>query len=115
MFPKNLTVCDKNVIVLIAKFISKNILTRSMIMKTVKVSEKGQIAIPLEIREETGIRQGDELVLVLDGRKILIEPASKVSKDIKDDFSDLLKLSEKSLMDLWDNEADKVWDTYLEK
>lgn len=84
-----------------------------MIIKTVKVSEKGQIAIPSEMREETGIHQGDELILVQEGKKILIEPVGEVHKQVKDDFSDLLKLSEKSLMKLWDNEADKVWDKYL--
>ncbi len=93
-------------------FISKNILTEAMIVKTVKVSDKGQIAIPLEIREEAGIEKGDELVLVQEGKKILVEPAVKISKRVKDDFSDLLKLSEKSLKKLWDNKADKVWDNY---
>ena len=82
-----------------------------MIVKTVKVSEKGQIAIPIEIRESTGIQQGDELILVQKGNKILIEPVKRVKKYIEDDFSDLLKLSEKSLMKLWDNKEDEVWDT----
>ena len=82
-----------------------------MIVKTVKVSEKGQIAIPIEIRESTGIQQGDELILVQKGNKILIEPVKRVKKYIEDDFSDLLKLSEKSLMKLWDNQEDEVWDT----
>ncbi len=84
-----------------------------MIVKTVKVSDKGQIAIPSEMREETGISRGDEIILVQEGKKILIEPVGKIREKIKDDFSDLLKLSEKSLMNLWDNEADKVWDKYL--
>jgi len=33
----------------IEKYISKNFLTKFMIIKTVKVSDKGQIAIPLDI------------------------------------------------------------------
>ena len=84
-----------------------------MIVKTVKVSDKGQISIPSEMREKTGIHKGDEIILVQEGKKILIEPVEKIHKQVKDDFSDLLKLSEKSLMNLWDNEADKVWDKYL--
>ena len=86
-----------------------------MIVKTVKVSNKGQISIPLEVRKETGINKGDELILVQEGKKILIEVAREVSKDVKDDFSDLLKLSEKSLLKLWDNKADNVWNKYLKK
>jgi len=96
-------------------FISKNILTIDMKIKTVKVSEKGQIAIPLEIREATGIQQGDELLMVQEGKRILVEPAPKVHQHIKDDFSDLLKLSEKSLMCMWDNKEDDIWNRYLKK
>ncbi len=88
---------------------------RTMLVKTIKVSDKGQIAIPLEIREEIGINKGDNLVLVQEGKKILLEPVDKVSKKIKEDFSDLIKLSEKSLMKIWDNKSDEVWDTYLKK
>ena len=80
-----------------------------MIVKTVKVSNKGQISIPLEIRERTGINKGDELMLLQEGNKILIEAAVNVTKKVKDDFSDILKLSEKSLIKLWDNKSDEIW------
>ena len=86
-----------------------------MIVKTVKVSSKGQISIPLEMREETGINKGDELILVQEGKKILIETVGKISKKIEDDFSDLIKLSEKSLTKLWDNKSDEIWNKYLKK
>lgn len=84
-----------------------------MIVKTVKVSDKGQISIPLDVREETGIETGDELILVQENTKILLEPTQKVRKKVKEDFSDLLKLSEKSLVNLWDNDADKIWDDFV--
>jgi AbrB family looped-hinge helix DNA binding protein len=113
--PQDLTLCDKKVIIQKENLISKNILTIFMITKTVKVSEKGQIAIPADIRKETGIRQGDELIIVQEGNKIMIEPVGKVGVAVKDDFSDLLKISENSLMKVWDNKADEVWDKYLEK
>lgn len=82
-------------------------------MKTVRVSEKGQIAIPSDMREHIGIKKGDTLVLIQEGNKILIEPAGRMSKQMGEDFSDLLKLSEKSLLRLWDNKEDEVWDKYL--
>ncbi len=103
------------VFILSERFISKNILTRCMIVKTVKVSEKGQIAIPLDMREETNICQGDELLLVQDGNKIMIESTEKISNKIKDDFSDILKFSEKSLMKIWDNKEDEIWNEYLKQ
>ena len=86
-----------------------------MIIKTVKVSDKGQIAIPLEIREEVGINKGDELVVIQKGEKILIEQSRKFKDKVIDDFSDLAYISEKSLMKLWDNKEDEIWNQYIEK
>ena len=33
----------------------------------------------------------------------------------EDDFSDLIKISEKSLTNLWDNESDEIWNSYWTK
>ena len=84
-----------------------------MIIKTVKVSEKGQIAIPREIREKTGIKRGDELIVVQEGNRIMIERTTQTSERIKDDFSDLIRFSESSLRDVWDNESDEIWNKYI--
>ena len=83
-------------------------------MKIVKVSDKGQIAIPVDIREEAGIERGDELVILESSGRILLEKSEKVSAKVKDDFKDLLKISEISLRKLWDNKEDEIWDKYLE-
>lgn len=77
-----------------------------MKVKTVKMSEKGQIAIPLEIREAIGLKKGDELLLLQEGEKVFIEKATSA---LKDEFEPLLKASEKTLKKLWDNEFDEVW------
>ncbi len=77
-----------------------------MMVKTVKVSEKGQIAIPLEIREAIGLKRGDELLLLQEGEKVFIEKATSA---MKDEFELLLKASEKTLKKLWDNKFDEVW------
>ncbi len=96
-------------------FISKKILTNSMIVKTVKVSDKGQIAIPQEIREEAGIKKGEELIIVQDNGTILLEKAQKVAAKMKDDFKDLLKFSEQSLKKVWVNKEDNIWNEQLKK
>ena len=83
------------------------------IIKTIRVSEKGQIAIPIEIREKLDISYGDELVIVQNEQKLLIEKAPKVSKKIQDDFKDILKYSEQSLKEVWDNPEDDIWNSYL--
>ncbi len=86
-----------------------------MIVKTVKVSEKGQIAIPREMRKKAGINEGDDLIIVQRGDKLLLETTNKIQERLQSEFSDLVKLSEKSLMKLWDNKADEVWNKYLKK
>ena len=86
-----------------------------MEIKTVRVSEKGQIAIPISMRENIGIEQGDELLLVETEGKILIEKADKFSQSMKDDFEDIFKYNEDSLKEVWDNKEDDIWSSYLRK
>jgi len=78
-----------------------------MIVKTVKVSEKGQIAIPTDVREMIGIKKGDDMILYQENGKILLE---KTPEKLKDDFKDLLKHSEAVAKKLWGNKKDGVWD-----
>lgn len=85
------------------------------IIKTIRVSEKGQVAIPIEIRERLNIEYGDELVIVQNAEKLLIEKASKVSNKISEDFSDILAYSEQALKEVWDNPQDDIWNQYLKK
>ena len=80
-------------------------------VKTVKVSEKGQIAIPADVRESIGIKQGDTLVLIQEEKGILLQKAEQVSKKVKDEFSHLLKHSEDVAKKFWGTKADDVWDT----
>ncbi len=83
------------------------------VIKTVKVSDKGQISIPLVIRESAGIYKGDELVIIEDHGKILVEKVDRITKEIKDYFKDILKHGENSLKEIWDNTEDDIWSTYL--
>ena len=84
-------------------------------IKTIRESEKGQIAIPLQMRETLGIERGDDLVLIQIKDKILLEKSQKMEEKIKDDFKDVLKFSERSLKEVWDNKSDDVWNQYLKK
>jgi len=82
-------------------------------IKTIKVSDKGQIAIPQSIRDRIGIDKGDELIIIQVDDKILLERAQKISKQVKDNFKDILKFSEQSLKEVWDNKEDEIWNNYL--
>jgi len=82
-------------------------------MKTIKVSDKGQISIPSSVRQKLGIAKGDNLVLFEIEGKILIEKQQIISEKIKDDFKDILHFSEQSLKEVWDNPEDEIWNQYI--
>jgi len=85
------------------------------IIKTIRVSEKGQIAIPAEIREKLKIMQGDELIIVENNDKLLIEKSRRITNEMKDDFKDMIYYAEQSLKKMWDNPEDEIWNQYLKK
>lgn len=72
--------------------------------RIIKVTDKGQISLPISIRNSLSIEQGDELLIARTKDAIVIK---KINKD---DFSDLLKHSESVARKLWDNKYDEVWD-----
>ncbi|MBI5064695.1 AbrB/MazE/SpoVT family DNA-binding domain-containing protein [Candidatus Woesearchaeota archaeon] len=80
-------------------------------IKTVTVSEKGQISIPTSIRALAGIEKGDTLLLIHEKDQILLKKAKRLHKETKDEFSHLLKHSEDVAKKLWGSKADDVWDT----
>ena len=71
--------------------------------KIIKVTDKGQISLPVGMRDSLKIKQGDELFVSEDKNMIVIK------KIKKEDFSYLLKHSEKVAKKLWDNKEDEVW------
>lgn len=89
------------------RYISKNFLTNTMILKTIKVTGKGQISIPVEIRELAGIETGDELLIMQEDNRIMLEKPGDL---FKKEFSDMVKHSEKVAKKLWENKKDEVWD-----
>lgn len=49
-----------------------------------KMSSKGQIVIPLEMREN--LKEGEKLVLIKNGKQIIIKKASDFDKNLKEDL-----------------------------
>jgi AbrB family looped-hinge helix DNA binding protein len=81
--------------------------------KKVKVTDKGQISIPVEVQRKIGISRGDELLLIIKGERIVLEKPGRIAELLKDEFADLPTISEESLKSLWLNKMDDVWDQYL--
>ena len=81
--------------------------------KKVKVSDKGQISIPMDVQREIGIRKGDELLLIRKGRRILLEKPQGVFELLEEDFADVRSITEESLGRIWLRKGEDVWNSYL--
>ena len=79
-------------------------------LRMVTVSEKGQVAIPVDIRRRLNIQKGQTLVLQVTEDKLLLTKSEDVSRKMRDEFRHLLELSESSARGLWENEKDAIWD-----
>ena len=71
--------------------------------KIIKVTNKGQISLPVKFRESLHIDQGDDIIIAQTNDLVVIKKLKK------EDFSDLLKHSEDVAKELWDNKKDEVW------
>ncbi|MBT3406455.1 AbrB/MazE/SpoVT family DNA-binding domain-containing protein [Candidatus Woesearchaeota archaeon] len=52
-------------------------------IKTVVVSEKGQISIPKDVRSSMSINKGTKLVLIIKDNKITIQKTDELLKQVK--------------------------------
>ncbi len=82
-----------------------------MIIKTIKLSGKGQVALPQDMRKAASMEKGDELLAIEEDGKIMLEKTHKITEHVKGEFKELLKHSEKVAEKLWSNKADEIWDT----
>lgn len=90
-------------------------MTSELTFKKVKVSEKGQISIPVDIQRKIGIKKGDELLLIRKGRKIVLEKPEKVVRMLEEAFLDIQEITEASLSKIWLTKEEDVWNHYLKE
>jgi len=79
-------------------------------INSIKVSDKGQVSIPNEIRAKLGISKGDRLLMFEIKGKIILEKQDSFLEKL----NDISYFNEKSLEKIWDNQEDEIWNTYLE-
>ena len=85
-------------------FISKEFLTYDMESGIVRVTDKGQISLPVRMQRAAHIQKGDELLLVCRDNRIIMEKVTERT------FRDLLMHSEAVAKKLWSSHEDDVWD-----
>lgn len=78
-------------------------------MHIVRVSSKGQIVIPKEVRERHRLDRDTDLVLFEAGDALILRKKAHVEGTVRDEFGPLLRASEEALTDLWENSEDDIW------
>ena len=82
-------------------------------IKTVKITDKGQISIPKDIRDELNLKEGETLVLITESDKIILEKSVNIKKKLRlSESTKTMIMSEKSLENDWDNDYDERWNKY---
>ena len=80
-----------------------------MLLKTLTISSKGQVSLPADVMRELRLRKGSTLLLVQKGGHMILVPAERVAKLLEDELEDFSALAAPSFQQLWENEADEVW------
>ena len=85
-----------------------------MDIKTIKLSEKGQISIPKDIREGMHLKKGDTLILITKDGQLILQKADILLNNLKVDKESIgtMMLSEETLDKDWDNKYDERWNKY---
>ena len=74
-------------------------------IKTAKITEKGQIVIPKDLRSKKGFKNGDKIAIISYEDRIELRPLMRVNEMMQTAYA-----SEKSLAKEWDTkEEDEAW------
>ena len=74
-------------------------------IKTAKITEKGQIVIPKDLRSKKGFKNGDKIAIISYEDRIELRPLMLVNERMQTAYA-----SEKSLAKDWDTkEEDEAW------
>ena len=48
-------------------------------MEVAKITSRGQVTIPIDIRKKLGVKEGDKIIFVEDGNRIVVVNAAKIA------------------------------------
>ena len=48
-------------------------------MEVAKITSRGQVTIPIDIRKKLGVKEGDKIIFVEDGNRIVVANAAKIA------------------------------------
>lgn len=68
-------------------------------IEIVRITSKGQLVIPQEIRQELKLHEGDRLMLFKENSTVVLRPVKLMSKNVDEELHEL-KLSEEGWADI---------------
>ncbi|MBI4044058.1 MAG: AbrB/MazE/SpoVT family DNA-binding domain-containing protein [Candidatus Diapherotrites archaeon] len=84
-------------------------------VRSVTMSERGQIVIPEDMRKDLKLGPGEGLVLIEKEKEIILMKETDVAKQLMEEERYWKALSEYSLSRAWDEKEDKVWDAFAKR
>lgn len=80
-------------------------------MELAKVNSHYQVTIPSAVRHKAKIRKGSYVKVEYEDGAIFIRPVTVVEE--KDETRTLRRAAERKFADVWKDEDDAVWESYL--
>ena len=80
-------------------------------MELAKVNAHYQVTIPKSVRQKAKVRKGSYVKVDYRDGTIFIRPINRVEE--KQELKSLRQAAEKKFADVWKDEDDAVWESYL--
>jgi|WetSurMetagenome_2_1015567.scaffolds.fasta_scaffold407052_2 AbrB family looped-hinge helix DNA binding protein len=83
-------------------------------LRTITLSEKGQISIPISVRKDMKLKKGEKLLLLAEKGKITLTKVNEMLERIEQhaEVTETMLASQNALKKEWDNEYDERWNKY---
>lgn len=81
-----------------------------MLVRILKLSANGRLALPPEALRALRVRTGDEFVLLQGKDQVVLIPARKAGKRLLDSIGGWTELSAAAFAKAWGTDEDHVWD-----
>jgi len=73
---------------------------------------KGQIVVPKEMRDRMGFKRNSMILLLQKDDNIILKKPESLEA-LVEDFPEVRAATEEVLKKVWENEDDKLWESYL--
>jgi AbrB family looped-hinge helix DNA binding protein len=83
-----------------------------MYARTVKMTGKGQIVVPKEMRDSLGLKRDSTILLIQKDEDILMKKPDSI-RGMLEDFPELRAATERIFGEVWKDEDDKLWESYI--